>query len=116
MSMEGINRVPVSDWLMGLAVLICGVVAIVAVWRYSDRIGGSGLASEEGPDEGCGRGDTKVPLALPPGPSHGVPLPDQIDEELWSIIDAAERRLPDVVPREPERIAPGRPLLVRTRG
>ncbi len=105
MSMEAIERVPVADWLLGLAVLACGIAAIVAVWRYCDQLGGVGWVAEEGPDEGGGRGDRTEPLALPPGPSDGVPVPDQIDEELWNIIDAAERRRPEVSTPEPERIA-----------
>lgn len=103
MSMEAIGRVPVTDWLLGLVVLVCGVATIVAVWRYADQLGDSlGLAMDNGPDEGDGPGEPKTPLALPPGPSNGVIQPDQIDEELWSIIEA-ERRRP-VERAEPERV------------
>ena len=88
MTMEAIGRVPLTDWLMGVGVLISGLVAIVAAWRYADQLGGGlGLALEDG-DEGDGPGNRRAPLALPPGPPSG----DVIDEELWSIIDAELRR------------------------
>ena len=106
MSMEAIGRVPVIDWLMGVAVLVCGVVAVIAVWRCCDRLGGAGTAADEGPDEGHGRGHWPTPLALPPGPTNGIVLPDQIDEELWKIIDDEQRRTSEVAEPDPtERIA-----------
>ena len=106
MSMEAIERVPVIDWLMGLVVLACGVVAVIAVWRCCDRLGGAGAAADEVPDEGHGRGDWPTPLALPPGPTNGVVLSDQIDEELWKIIDDEERRISEVAETgRTERIA-----------
>jgi hypothetical protein len=88
MSMDAVGRVPVADWLMGLTVLACGVASIIAVWRYAGQFGGAGTLPEEGPDEGGGQGERDAPLALPPGPQHGIMPPDTIDEELWGIIDA----------------------------
>ncbi len=99
MSMEAIGRVPVTDWLMGLVVLVCGVVTIVAVWRYADRLSGVGVVMDEGSDEDDGPGNWKAPLALPPGPANDVVVPDHIDEELWRIIETEHRR-----PVEPERV------------
>ena len=106
MTMEAIGRVPVTDWLMGLVVLASGVAAIVTVWRYCDRLGGSSMVADEEPDEGGGRSDDKSPLALPPGPGNGVTVPDEIDEELWSIIDTERRRLSErAEPQRADRIA-----------
>jgi methyl-accepting chemotaxis protein len=97
MTMEGVGRVPVVDWLMGLTVLACGIAAIVAVWRYADQLGGGFAGAEDEPDEGGGHGEREVPLALPPGPANGISPLDAIDEELWSIIEAEHTRRPAVV-------------------
>lgn len=106
MSLDAIRRVPISDWLMGLTVLMCGVVAVVAAWRYADRLAGAGATSDGGRDEGEGGTDLDPPAALPPGPSNRVVLPDRIDQELWSIIDAERRRLTEATEVDPpERIA-----------
>ena len=106
MSIDAIERVPVTDWLVGLVVLACGITGIVAVWRYCEQLGGSGLAVDDGPEEGEGPGDWKPPLALPPGPGKRVIVPDPIDEELWNIIDGQDRRLPEgAKPQRVERIA-----------
>lgn len=106
MSMESIERVPVTDWLMGVTVLACGVIAIIAAWRCCDRLGGAATAADEGPDEGRGPGDWPTPLALSPGPSNGVVVPDEVEEELWRMIDDEHRRTSVVAePERSERIA-----------
>ena len=106
MSMDAVGRVALVDWLMGLTVLACGVAAIVAVWRYTDQIGGDGASAVENPDEGGGHGDRDGPLALPPGPPHRATPPDPIDEELWGIIDAERfARRAQASPPPAERIA-----------
>jgi hypothetical protein len=106
MTMDAIERVPMTDWLMGLVVLGCGVAGIIAVWRYCDQLGGFGAALYEEPNEGDGPGDEKRPLALPSGPSNGRILPDQIDEELWNIIEVERRRISaGASPERVERIA-----------
>ena len=99
MSMDAVGRVPVADWLMGLVVLVCGVATIVAVWRYADQLGGSGTWADENPDEGGGHGERDAPLELPPGPQNGIVAPDDLDEELWGIIDAEISRQQDRVAR-----------------
>ena len=105
MSMDAVGRVPVADWLMGLTVLACGVASIIAVWRYAGQLGGAGTLADEDPDEGGGHGERAVPLALPPGPQNGVTPPDQIDVELWGIIETE-------LSRERERLArPHRPRI-----
>jgi hypothetical protein len=106
MTMDAVRRVPAVDWLMALTVLTCGIAAIVAVWRYADGLVGAGGESEEGPDEGRGRGGWDVPLALPPGPANTLTLVDAIDEELWGIIETERTRLADDSDdRRTERIA-----------
>ena len=88
MSMDAIGRVPVVDWLMGVAVLACGVVSIIAVWRYAGQLGGTEALADEFPDEGGWHEGRDAPLALPPGPQNGMAPLDQLDEELWAIIDS----------------------------
>jgi hypothetical protein len=105
MSAEAVGRVPVVDWLLGLTVLVCGIAAIVAVWRYSNQLT-NGLGASDEPDEGGGHGEGREPLALPPGPTNAQPLADSMDEELWHIIDAELDRLPEKVESpQPDRIA-----------
>ena len=106
MSREAIERVPLADWLMGLVVLACGVAAIVAVWRYADRLSGLVPVADDEPDEGGGKGRWDPPLALPPGPALPVVLVDAIDEELWRMIDVERHRLsPPSAPEPARRIA-----------
>lgn len=95
MSIDAIGRVPVADWLMGLAVLACGVAAVIAVLRYCDQQRGDfRTASDDGTDEDGGSKEGEAPLALPPGQSHRAIIPDEIDEELWRMIDAERPRRP----------------------
>jgi hypothetical protein len=88
MSMDAVGRVPIVDWLMGLALLACGVAAIVAVCRYTAQFGAAGPAVDAGPDEGGGHGERDAPLALPPGPPIAATPTDPVDEELWAIIES----------------------------
>lgn len=89
MSAEAIGRVPLSDWLMAVAVLACGVAAIAATWRYTrfltlvDDTGDGGLTDKQSPL-----------LALPPGPPNHAPALDDVDRALWELIEGEYARLP----------------------
>jgi hypothetical protein len=87
MSAEAIARVPLTDWLMALAVLACGAVAIAAAWRCVGEMN-TASSSEDGGDWG----QWETPLALPPGPAHRLTVPDEIDRELWALIEAEYER------------------------
>jgi hypothetical protein len=90
MNAEAIGRVPLSDWAMAAAVLVCGVVAIAATWRYTRFVSLRSLAADN--SEG-GLGDEPAPqLALPPGPPNHVIVVDDVDRALWELIDGEYER------------------------
>ncbi len=89
MSSEAIARVPMSDWLLALAVVVCGAAAIVAVWRGTGRLTRIEVVEEPGRPEG----GTPPVVESPQGP-HGEDIPelDDVDEMLWAMIEAEYRR------------------------
>lgn len=89
MSSEAIARVPLTDWILALAVAVCGAVAVVAVWRGTGRL----IRVEVLEDPGRPDGGTDPVVETPHGP-HGddVPELDDVDHMLWAMIEAEYRR------------------------
>jgi hypothetical protein len=92
MSGEAIARVPLTDWLMAVAVLACGVVAIAATWRCTRLLTLATTAEDTGDG---GLDEAREPqLALPPGPPNVVVPLDDIDRALWDLIEDEYARVP----------------------
>lgn len=92
MSGDAIGRVPLTDWLMAVAVLACGVVAIAATWRCTRFMTVATVVDDTG--EGGLRDDREPQLALPPGPPNHVVSLDDVDRALWDLIEEEYAKIP----------------------
>lgn len=89
MNYEAISRVPMSDWMLAVAVLVCGAVAIAATWRWAGR-----LTFVVSPETYGGPGEGREPeVVLPQGPNgDDIPELDDVDRVLWEMIESEYRR------------------------
>lgn len=103
MSTEALGRVPLGDWLLAVAVLVCGIVAIAATWRGTRTI----VLSADSGDGGLG--DAYEPqLALPSGPSNVAPILDDVDRALWDLIESEYAGVTRGEPRRDDVPVPAR--------
>ena len=78
-----------TEWLLAVAVVVCGGIAIAAVWRVTGRLSTVETLDAPGRPEGGTRPET-VP---PPTPDTGeFPELDDVDRRLWDMIESEYRR------------------------